>query len=136
MTSTTMPRPVRGGRHALQIPGPTNTPGPVLRAIAQPTIDHRGPEFAALARGVLRDLPQVFGTSAPVVMFPASGTGAWDAALVNVTSPGDRVVIAETGHFTDTWHSLATHISLHLNLIPGTWGRCAPPRDQIGRASC
>src|SRR3546814_19591714 len=67
MTSTTMPRPVRGGRHALQIPGPTNTPGPVLRAIAQPTIDHRGPEFAALERAVLRDFPPGFGTSAPAV---------------------------------------------------------------------
>src|SRR5690242_16108949 len=86
------PMPVHSGRHFLQIPGPTNVPDRVLRALSAPTIDHRGPEFAELARDVLERLPAVFGTSGPVVVYPSSGTGAWEAALVNTLSPGDRVL--------------------------------------------
>ena len=89
----------RGGRHFLQIPGPTNVPDRILRAIDQPTIDHRGPQFAALAEGVLQDVRTIFKTEQPVVLYTASGTGAWEAALVNSLSPGDRVLMYETGQF-------------------------------------
>jgi alanine-glyoxylate transaminase/serine-glyoxylate transaminase/serine-pyruvate transaminase len=89
----------RSGRHLLQIPGPTNVPEQVLRAIARPTIDHRGPEFAALTKDLLERLPTVFQTGGPVIVYPSSGTGAWEAALVNTLSPGDRVLAFETGHF-------------------------------------
>jgi len=95
------------GRHFLQIPGPTNVPDRVLRAIDQPTIDHRGPEFGALGRAVLEGAKHVFQTQAPVVIFPSSGTGAWEAALVNTLSPGDRVLMVETGHFASLWKKLA-----------------------------
>ncbi|MFY8156076.1 MAG: serine--glyoxylate aminotransferase, partial [Rhabdaerophilum sp.] len=91
------------GRHFLQIPGPTNTPLPVLAAMAKPTIDHRGPEFGKLGLDVLSRIRGVFGTKNPVVIYPASGTGAWEAALVNTLSPGDRVVMFETGWFATLW---------------------------------
>jgi len=90
---------MHSGRHFLQIPGPTNVPDRVLRAIAAPVIDHRGPEFAGLFGDIMPGLRRVFGTEEPVVIFPSSGTGAWEAALVNTLSPGDAVLIAETGHF-------------------------------------
>src|SRR6478609_8764969 len=91
------------GRHFLQIPGPTNVPDRVLRAIDRPTIDHRGPEFASLSKEVLAGLRRVFRTSKPVIVYPASGTGAWEAALANTLSPGDRVLMFETGHFATLW---------------------------------
>jgi alanine-glyoxylate transaminase/serine-glyoxylate transaminase/serine-pyruvate transaminase len=94
------------GRHFLQIPGPTNVPDRVLRAIDMPTIDHRGPDFAALGKTVIAGMKKVFKTSGDVVIYPASGTGAWEAALVNTLSPGDRVLMAETGHFATLWNSL------------------------------
>src|SRR5260370_10534682 len=94
------------GRHFLQIPGPTNVPDRVLRAIAAPTIDHRGPTFQALALEVLELLGPVFGTPGPVVIYPASGTGAWEAALVNTLSPGDTVMAFETGHFATLWRAI------------------------------
>ncbi len=109
------------GRHFLQIPGPTNTPLPVLAAIAKPTIDHRGPEFQALARGVLADIGGVFGTAEPVVIYPASGTGAWEAALVNTLSPGDRVLMFETGWFATLWERLARRLGLEPELLEGDW---------------
>ncbi|HEX5767626.1 MAG TPA: serine--glyoxylate aminotransferase, partial [Burkholderiales bacterium] len=94
----------RAGRHFLQIPGPTNVPDRVLRAIDFPTIDHRGPEFAALGKEVLAGMRHVFKTTqGEVVIYPASGTGAWEAALVNTLSPGDRVLMVETGHFATLW---------------------------------
>src|SRR3970282_2454945 len=99
-------------RHFLQIPGPTNVAGRILRAIERPTIDHRGPEFGALCRGILADLKTVFRTGQPVIVFPASGTGAWEAALVNTLSPGDRVLMAETGHFATLWRRLAGRLAL------------------------
>ncbi len=109
------------GRHFLQIPGPTNTPLPVLAAIAKPTIDHRGPEFQALARGVLADIGGVFATAEPVVIYPASGTGAWEAALVNTLSPGDRVLMFETGWFATLWERLARRLGLEPELLEGNW---------------
>ncbi|MEA2270336.1 MAG: alanine-glyoxylate transaminase / serine-glyoxylate transaminase / serine-pyruvate transaminase [Solirubrobacteraceae bacterium] len=115
------------GRHLLQIPGPTNVPDRVLRAMAAPTIDHRGPAFAQLARDVLDRLPAVFRTSGPVVTFPASGTGAWEAALVNTLSPGDRVLAFETGHFATLWRALAERLGLDVDLVEGDWRHGVDP---------
>lgn len=111
----------RSGRHFLQIPGPTNVPDRVLRAMAQPTIDHRSLEFAALGREVLDGLQRVFQTSQPVVMYAASGTGAWEAALVNTLSPGDRVLTVETGEFARLWAELARRIGLDVETIDTDW---------------
>ena len=94
------------GRHFLQIPGPTNVPDRVLRAIDMPTMDHRGPDFAHLGRFVLEGMQRIIGTRHPVVIYPASGTGAWEAALVNTLSPGDHVLMYETGHFATLWHAV------------------------------
>jgi alanine-glyoxylate transaminase/serine-glyoxylate transaminase/serine-pyruvate transaminase len=115
------------GRHFLQIPGPTNVPDRVLRAIAQPTIDHRGPDFAELARDVLQRVKPVFGTSGPVVIYPSSGTGAWEAALVNTLSPGDRVLAFETGHFASLWREMAERLGLVVDFVPGDWRRGVQP---------
>ncbi|TGD95718.1 pyridoxal-phosphate-dependent aminotransferase family protein [Methylobacterium nonmethylotrophicum] len=109
------------GRHFLQLPGPTNTPLPVLAAIARPTIDHRGPEFGRLGRAVLQEIRPVFGTTNPVVIYPASGTGAWEAALVNTLSPGDRVLMVETGWFATLWHRLAKRLGLEAEFLKGDW---------------
>ncbi|MBI1736012.1 MAG: aminotransferase class V-fold PLP-dependent enzyme [Candidatus Rokubacteria bacterium] len=117
----------RPGPHFLQIPGPTNVPERVLRAIAAPTIDHRGPEFARLAREVAVGLGEVFGTSRPVVVYPSSGTGAWEAALVNTLSPGDRVLMFETGHFATLWSAMARRLELDVDFVPGDWRRGADP---------
>ena len=111
------------GRHFLQIPGPTNVPDRVLRAIDRPTIDHRGPEFAALGKTVLAGMKRVFQTTQHVVIYPASGTGAWEAALVNTLSAGDRVLMAETGQFATLWQKLAKRLGLDVELIPGDWRR-------------
>src|SRR4029078_8490376 len=100
------------GRHFLQIPGPTNVPDRILRAMDQPVIDHRGPEFAALASDALDCLRAVFKTSGPVIIFPSSGTGAAEAALVNTLSPGDRVLVFETGHFSQGWRGIAERLGL------------------------
>ena len=109
------------GRHFLQIPGPTNVPDRVLRAIDHPTIDHRGPEFAALGKAVIAGMKQVFRTEADVVIFPSSGTGAWEAALANTLSPGDRVLMAETGHFSTLWKRIAERLGLAVEFLPGDW---------------
>jgi alanine-glyoxylate transaminase/serine-glyoxylate transaminase/serine-pyruvate transaminase len=109
------------GRHFLQIPGPTNVPDAVLRAIDQPTIDHRGPEFAALGRKVLTEIRQVFQTRQPVVIYPSSGTGAWEAALANALSPGDAVLMYETGHFASLWKKMAENLGLRPEFIAGDW---------------
>jgi alanine-glyoxylate transaminase/serine-glyoxylate transaminase/serine-pyruvate transaminase len=111
------------GRHFLQIPGPTNVPDRILRAMDHPTIDHRGPEFQAMALKVLRDVRQVFQTQQPVVIYPSSGTGAWEAALVNTLSPGDRVLMVETGHFATLWKKIAEKIGLKPEFIAGDWRR-------------
>jgi alanine-glyoxylate transaminase/serine-glyoxylate transaminase/serine-pyruvate transaminase len=117
----------RSGRHFLQIPGPTNVPDRVLRAIDRPTMDHRGPEFAALGHEVLDGLKEVFRTAEPVVIYPASGTGAWEAALVNTLSPGDRVLMFETGHFATLWQKMATKLGLQPEFVPTDWRRGADP---------
>jgi len=109
------------GRHFLQIPGPTNVPDRVLRAIDQPTIDHRGPEFGKLGKAVLAGIKRVFQTEQDVVIYPASGTGAWEAALVNTLSPGDRVLMAETGQFASLWKKLAERLGLVVDFMPGDW---------------
>ncbi|MDP1536654.1 MAG: aminotransferase class V-fold PLP-dependent enzyme [Burkholderiales bacterium] len=109
------------GRHFLQIPGPTNVPDRVLRAIDRPTIDHRGPEFAQLGKDVIAGLQQIFKTKAHVVIFPASGTGAWEAALVNTLSPGDAVLMYETGQFASLWQSLALRLGIKPEFIAGDW---------------
>jgi len=109
------------GRHFLQIPGPTNVPDTVLRAIDYPTIDHRGPEFAQLGLKVLADIKPVFQTRQPVIIYPASGTGAWEAALVNTLSAGDAVLMVETGHFASLWKKLAERLGLKPEFIAGDW---------------
>lgn len=109
------------GRHFLQIPGPTNVPDRILRAIDRPTIDHRGPDFGALGRRLFAGLKPVFKCSGPVIVYPASGTGAWEAALVNTLSPGDRVLMSETGHFATLWRGLAEKLGLKPDFLAGDW---------------
>ncbi|NCF36708.1 MAG: aminotransferase class V-fold PLP-dependent enzyme [Gammaproteobacteria bacterium] len=115
------------GRHFLQIPGPSNVPDRVLRAMDMPTIDHRGPEFAQLTREVLTGLKQVFNTEADVVIYPASGTGAWESALVNTLSPGDRVLMFETGHFATLWRGIASELGLQVDFVEGDWRHGVDP---------
>jgi alanine-glyoxylate transaminase/serine-glyoxylate transaminase/serine-pyruvate transaminase len=115
------------GRHFLQIPGPTNVPDRILRAMGRPTIDHRGPEFARLAREVIEGLQQVFGTSGAVVIFSSSGSGAWEAALVNTLSPGDTVLMFETGHFATLWRNMAVRLGLEVDFVPGDWRHGVDP---------
>jgi len=117
----------RSGRHFLQIPGPTNVPDRVLRAIDRATVDHRGPEFGPMTLEILEGLRAVFQTKQPVIIFPASGTGAWEAALVNTLSPGDRVLMCETGHFASLWQKMAGKLGLAVELIPTDWRRGADP---------
>jgi alanine-glyoxylate transaminase/serine-glyoxylate transaminase/serine-pyruvate transaminase len=112
---------VKSGRHFLQIPGPTNVPDRVLRAIARPTIDHRGPAFAALGREAIEGLQRVFQTKGAVVMYPCSGSGAWEAAFVNTLSPGDTLLMVETGHFAILWRDMAAKLGLQVELIGGDW---------------
>lgn len=123
----------RSGRHFLQIPGPTNVPDRVLRAMDFPTIDHRGPDFARLGREVLEGLKPVFGTRGPVVIYPASGTGAWEAALVNTLSPGDRVLMFETGQFATLWRQLAERLELEVDFVPGDWRHGVDPAQVEAR---
>jgi alanine-glyoxylate transaminase/serine-glyoxylate transaminase/serine-pyruvate transaminase len=120
---------VHTGRHFLQIPGPTNVPDRVLRAIDRPTIDHRGPEFAELAKAVIAGMKRVFRTAGAVAVFPASGTGAWEAALVNTLSPGDRVLAFETGQFATLWRALAQRLGLAVDFVPGDWRHGVPPEE-------
>ncbi len=117
----------RSGRHFLQIPGPTNVPDRVLRAIDMPTMDHRGPEFGVLGLEVLDGLKHVFQTKQHVVIYPASGTGAWEAALVNTLSPGDKVLMFETGHFATLWNKMATKLGLQPEFVATDWRRGADP---------
>jgi alanine-glyoxylate transaminase/serine-glyoxylate transaminase/serine-pyruvate transaminase len=137
---------LRSGRHFLQIPGPTNVPDRVLRAMDRPTIDHRSPDFAQLGREVLDGIKLVFRTTSPVIIYPASGTGAWEAALVNTLSAGDRVLMSETGQFATLWQKLATRLGLTIDFIPGDWRhgvdaqaierKLAQDRDHVIKAVC
>src|SRR5437764_4719405 len=115
------------GRHYLQIPGPTPVPDRILRAMDKPTIDHRGPEFQRLGRRVLDGIKTVFKCAGPVIIYPASGTGAWEAALVNTLSPGDRVLMYETGHFATLWQKMAAKLGLDVEFIAGDWRHGADP---------
>ena len=112
------------GRHFLQIPGPSPVPDRILRAMSYPTIDHRGPEFGALGRQVLAGIRTIFKTQHPVAIYPASGTGAWEAALVNTLSPGDKVLMYETGHFASLWNKMALRLGLEPEFLglPGAEG--------------
>jgi alanine-glyoxylate transaminase/serine-glyoxylate transaminase/serine-pyruvate transaminase len=114
-----MPNP--SGRHFLQIPGPTNVPDRVLRSLARPTIDHRSPEFAELGRRVLTEIRTIFKTESPVIIYPSSGTGAWEAALVNTLSPGDKILMGETGQFAVLWKQLAVRFGLVPEVIETDW---------------
>jgi len=115
------------GRHFLQIPGPSNVPDRILRAMDYPTIDHRGPEFQQLGKSVLAGMRRIFQTEGPVVIYPSSGTGAWEAALVNTLSPGDAVLMCETGHFASLWKRMADRLGLTVEFIPGDWRHGADP---------
>ncbi len=115
------------GKHFLQIPGPTNVPGRVLRAMSQPTIDHRGPEFSRLALDVLSGVKRIFQTSGPVIIYPSSGTGAWEASLVNTLSPGDKILMFETGHFATLWYKIALRFGLEVDFVEGDWRHGADP---------
>ncbi|MEP3628613.1 MAG: aminotransferase class V-fold PLP-dependent enzyme [Hyphomicrobiales bacterium] len=120
----------QAGRHFLQIPGPSAVPDRILRAISSQTIDHRGPDFAEVGGKALEGIKTIFKTKSNVFIYPASGTGAWEAALVNVLSPGDRVLMFETGHFATLWQSLAKRIGIEPEFIEGDWRGGADP-DQI-----
>src|ERR1700693_2261358 len=114
---------IHTGRHFLQIPGPTNVPDRVLRAMASPVIDHRGPEFAKLGTEVLEGMRPIFQTKGPVFLFPSSGSGAWEAAMGNTLSPGDRVLMFETGQFSQLWRQVAERLGFRCEYIPGKWRR-------------
>lgn len=117
----------QGGHHFLQIPGPSPLPDRILRAMDMPMIDHRGPEFASLSREVLDGCRAVFKTSRPVIVFPSSGMGAWEAAIVNTLSPGDKVLMVETGHFATAWRKMADRWGLNIDFLPGDWRHGADP---------
>ncbi|MGB6985923.1 MAG: aminotransferase class V-fold PLP-dependent enzyme [Candidatus Aquilonibacter sp.] len=121
--------PIHSGRHFLQIPGPTNVPDRILRAIDMPTIDHRGPEFAALALDVLGGIKTIFRTENPVIIYASSGTGAWEAALVNTLSPGDRVLMFETGQFASLWRDMAERLGLKVEFVAGDWRHGVDPGE-------
>src|SRR6184192_2903823 len=112
---------MRQGRHFLQIPGPSPVPDRVLRAMDMPVIDHRSAQFAELGRAVLEGSQRIFQTVGPVVIFPSSGTGAWEAAIVNTLSPGDKVLMAETGQFAVLWRGIADKFKLDVDFLPGDW---------------
>ena len=121
---------LENGRHFLQIPGPTNVPERILHAIQKPTIDHRGPEFKKLCLELLQEIRKIFKTKNPVIIYPSSGTGAWEAALVNTLSPGDKTLMYDTGHFASTWKQLANKLGLDVQMIPGDWRNGVNP-DKI-----
>lgn len=125
----------QSGRHFLQIPGPTNTPERVLRAMARPTIDHRGPEFATLGREVLDGIKRIFQTTGPVVIYPASGSGAWEASLVNTLSPGDTVLAFDIGEFAKNWAEVARRLGLDVELVAGDWRHGVDPAAVEARLS-
>ena len=123
-----MSTPHAVGRHFLQIPGPTNVPDRVLRAMDYPTIDHRGPQFAAIGKKCLEGMKTIFKTRSHVVIYPASGTGAWEAALVNVLQEGQLVLMVETGHFASLWHKMATKLGLETEFLATDWRRGVDPQ--------
>ena len=129
--------PRRAGRHFLQIPGPSPVPDRILKAMAMPVLDHRGPEFQKLGQRVLSGIKTIFKTKNPVIIYPASGTGAWEAALANVLSPGDHVLMYETGHFAMLWKNMAAKLGINAEFIASDWRAGVDPfrknRDFVGR---
>ncbi len=119
----------KSGRHFLQIPGPTNVPDRILRAIDRPTIDHRGPEFGVIGKKCLEGMKKIFQTGSQVVIYPSSGTGAWEAALVNTLSPGDAVLMYESGQFATLWKNIASKLGFKPEFIEGDWRRAAVPEE-------
>jgi alanine-glyoxylate transaminase/serine-glyoxylate transaminase/serine-pyruvate transaminase len=117
------------GRHFLQIPGPSPVPDRVLRAMDMPVIDHRSSQFAELAKAVFEGCQKIFKTSGPVIIFPSSGTGAWEAAIVNTLSPGDKVLMVETGHFATLWRQMAARWGVEVDFMSGDWRHGADPAD-------
>ena len=117
------------GRHFLHIPGPSPIPDRVLRAMDMPIIDHRSGAFAELAQKVFRGCQSIFQTQGPVMIFPSSGTGAWEAAIVNTLSPGDRVLMVETGHFATLWKNMAVRWGIDVEFMPGDWRHGADPAE-------
>src|SRR5438445_9911408 len=124
---------MRQGRHFLQIPGPSPVPDRVLRAMDMPVIDHRSAQFAELGRAVLEGSQRIFQTAGPVMIFPSSGTGAWEAAIVNTLSPGDKVLMVETGHFATLWRQMAARFGIEVDFVPGDWRHGADPADIKGK---
>ena len=124
-----MPTPYAAGRHFLQIPGPTNVPDRVLRAMDYPTIDHRGPQFAEIGAKCLAGMKTIFKTDSHVVIYPASGTGAWESALVNTLQEGDLVLMVETGHFASLWHKMASRLGLETEFLATDWRRGVDPQQ-------
>ena len=124
-----MPTPYAAGRHFLQIPGPTNVPDRVLRAMDYPTIDHRGPQFAEIGTKCLAGMKTIFKTDSHVVIYPASGTGAWESALVNTLHEGDLVLMVETGHFASLWHKMASRLGLETEFLATDWRRGVDPQQ-------
>ena len=118
----------KAGRHFLQIPGPTNLPDRVLRAMDRAVIDHRGPEFAEISKSVLEKLKSVFKTTAPVIMYPGSGTGAWESAIVNTLNVGDKVLFFETGEFSIRWYDQAKDLKIDAEIVPGDWRHGIDPK--------
>ena len=118
----------KAGRHFLQIPGPTNLPDRVLRAMDRAVIDHRGPEFAEISKSVLEKLKSVFKTTAPVIMYPGSGTGAWESAIVNTLNVGDKVLFFETGEFSIRWYDQAKQLKIDAEIVPGDWRHGIDPK--------
>lgn len=116
------------GRHFLQIPGPSNVPDRILHALAHPTIDHRGPHFQKISEEVLLGSKRIFKTSGPVLIFPTSGTGAWEAALMNCLNPGDKILMFETGHFATLWHKMAMKFGLEVDFVPTNWRHGVDPQ--------
>ena len=128
-----MPTPYAAGRHFLQIPGPTNVPDRVLRAMDYPTIDHRGPQFAEIGAKCLAGMKTIFKTDSHAVIYPASGTGAWESALVNTLQEGDLVLMVETGHFASLWHKMASRLGLETEFLATDWRRGVDPQQVEGR---
>ena len=118
----------KSGRHFLQIPGPSNVPDRILHAIAHPTIDHRGPQFQKISEEVLLGVRRIFKTSGPVLVFPTSGTGAWEAALMNSLNPGDKILMFETGHFATLWYNMAKKFGLEIDFVPTNWRHGVDPQ--------
>jgi alanine-glyoxylate transaminase/serine-glyoxylate transaminase/serine-pyruvate transaminase len=123
----------RPGRHFLQIPGPTNVPDRILRAMDRPVIDHRSAEFSRLGKEVLEDVRAIFQTTDPVIVYPGSGTGAWEAAIVNVLSPGDKVLAFETGHFATLWQTMARRFGIDVDFVAGDWRHGVDPAEVEAR---